>query len=224
MAIPLRQGRTFTDADRLVARACSSDQPNGGAECFFRAATRSGRDQIWRPRRIRKNEGEIVGMVGDVHHFGVDAPIPPTFYVPLAQSGVSGATVVIRAQGLLVLGQPARKLVQSIDRDALVGEPVPLDALVSGSLGAATLLHDAAGCLRRVGFGLSGNWTVWSHFVFSGAEDARDRCPGWRWVPLENRCCTMIMGQGLRFAALGLAMGQLMAMILTRALKGLLVV
>jgi putative ABC transport system permease protein len=33
----------------------------------------------------------------------------------------------------------------------------------------------------------------------------------------------MIMGQGLRFAALGLAMGQLMAMILTRALKGLLV-
>lgn len=32
--------------------------------------------------------------------------------------------------------------------------------------------------LGHVGFGLSGNWTVWSHFVFSGAEDARDRCAG----------------------------------------------
>ena len=39
----------------------------------------------------------------------------------------------------------------------------------------------------------------------------------------RRQVLSMIMGQGLRFAALGLAMGQLMAMTLTRALKGLLV-
>jgi hypothetical protein len=33
----------------------------------------------------------------------------------------------------------------------------------------------------------------------------------------------MIMGQGLRFAAMGLAIGQLMAILLNRALRGLLV-
>jgi putative ABC transport system permease protein len=39
----------------------------------------------------------------------------------------------------------------------------------------------------------------------------------------RKQVLSMIMGQGLRFAAMGLAMGQLMAMILNRALKGLLV-
>ena len=119
-----------------------------------------------------------MGIVGDVHHFGVDAPVPPTFYVPLAQSGIGGATVVIRAQGSPALGQPARKLVQSIDRDALVGEPLPLDSLVSGSLGQRRFYMMLLGAFADVGFGFSGDWTVWSHFVFSGAEGARDRRPG----------------------------------------------
>jgi putative ABC transport system permease protein len=39
----------------------------------------------------------------------------------------------------------------------------------------------------------------------------------------RKQVLSMIMGQGLRFAAMGLAMGQLTAMILNRALKGLLV-
>jgi len=40
---------------------------------------------------------------------------------------------------------------------------------------------------------------------------------------MRKQVLSMIMTEGLRFAALGLAMGQLMAMTLTRALKGLLV-
>jgi ABC-type antimicrobial peptide transport system permease subunit len=39
----------------------------------------------------------------------------------------------------------------------------------------------------------------------------------------HKQVLSMIMGQGLRFAAMGLAIGQLMAMMLNRALKGLLV-
>src|SRR5437016_12606517 len=54
-----------------------------------------------------KNKGEIVGVVGDVRHFGLDAPIAPTFYVPLSQAGMDGASLVIRAQASpAALGQP----------------------------------------------------------------------------------------------------------------------
>ena len=222
MAIPLRQGRTFTDADRLgAARVLLISET--AARMFFPSGEAIGQRIKFGARGgYEKNEGEIVGIVGDVHHFGVDAPIPPTFYVPLAQSGVSGATVVIRAQGLLVLGQPARKLVQHMDRDALVGEPVPLEALVSGSLGQRRFYMMLLGAFAALALVLAaiGLYGVISYSVAQRTQEIGVR------VALgatRKQVLSMIMGQGLRFAALGLAMGQLMAMILTRALKGLLV-
>jgi predicted permease len=222
MAIPLRQGRTFTDADRLGAARVLLISENA-ARMFF-----PGGDAI--ARRIKfgarggyeKNEGEIVGIVGDVHHFGVDAPVPPTFYVPLLQSGVDGATVVIRAQGLPALGQPARKLVQSIDRDALVGEPVPFETLVSGSLGQRRFYMMLLGSFAALALVLA---AVGLYGVVSYSVAQRTREIGVR-VALgatHKQVLSMIMGQGLRFAAIGLAIGQLMAMMLNRAIKGLLV-
>ena len=222
MAIPLRQGRTFTDADRLgAARVLLISET--AARMFFPSGDAIGQRIKFGARGgYEKNEGEIVGIVGDVHHFGLDAPIPPIFYVPLAQSGVSGATAVIRAQGLLVLGQPARKLVQSIDRDALVGEPVPLEALVSGSLGQRRFYMMLLGAFAALALVLAaiGLYGVISYSVAQRTQEIGVR------VALgatRKQVLSMIMGQGLRFAALGLAMGQLMAMTLTRALKGLLV-
>jgi putative ABC transport system permease protein len=222
MAIPLRQGRTFTDPDRLgaarVLLICET-----AARMFFPGGDAIGQKiQFGARGGYEKNEGEIVGIVGDVHHFGVDAPVPPTFYVPLAQSGVDGATVVIRAQGLPALGQPARKVVQSIDRDALVGEPVPLEALVSGSLGQRRFYMMLLGAFAALALVLAatGLYGVISYSVAQRTQEIGVR------VALgatRKQVLSMIMGQGLRFAAMGLAMGQLMAMILNRALKGLLV-
>ena len=222
MAIPLRQGRTFTDADRLgaarVLLICET-----AARMFFPGGDAIGQKiQFGARGGYEKNEGEIVGIVGDVHHFGVDAPVPPTFYVPLAQSGVDGATVVIRAQGFPALGQPARKVVQSIDRDALVGEPVPLEALVSGSLGQRRFYMMLLGAFAALALVLAatGLYGVISYSVAQRTQEIGVR------VALgatPKQVLSMIMGQGLRFAAMGLAMGQLMAMILNRALKGLLV-
>ncbi len=222
MAIPLRQGRTFTDADRLgaarVLLICET-----AARMFFPGGDAIGQKiQFGARGGYEKNEGEIVGIVGDVHHFGVDAPVPPTFYVPLAQSGVDGATVVIRAQGLPALGQPARKVVQSIDRDALVGEPVPLEALVSGSLGQRRFYMMLLGAFAALALVLAatGLYGVISYSVAQRTQEIGVR------VALgatRKQVLSMIMGQGLRFAAMGLAIGQLMAMILNRALKGLLV-
>src|SRR6266478_1064421 len=136
MAIPLLQGRTFTEADRLgAARVLLIAET--AARMFFPQGDAIGQKIKFGARGgYEKNEGEIVGILADVRHFGVDAPIPPMFYVPLAQSGMDGATVVMRSQGVpATLTQPARKIVQAIDRDALVAEPVPLETLVSASLG-----------------------------------------------------------------------------------------
>ena len=222
MAIPLRQGRTFTDADRLgAARVLLISE--SAARMFFPGGDAIGQRIKFGARGgYEKNEGEIVGIVGDVHHFGVDAPVPPTFYVPLIQSGVDGATVVIRAQGVPALGQPARKLIQSIDRDALVGEPVLLEALVSGSLGQRRFYMILLGAFAALALVLA---AIGLYGVISYSVAQRTQEIGVRMAlgATRKRVLSMIMGQGLRFAAMGLAIGQLMAWMLNRALKGLLV-
>ena len=222
MVIPLRQGRTFTDADRLGSARVLLISENAARMFFPGGDAIAQRIKFGARGGYENNEGEIVGIVGDVHHFGVDAPVPPTFYVPLFQSGVGGATVVIRAQGLLTLGQPARKLVQTIDRDALVGEPVPLEALVSGSLGQRRFYVMLLGAFAALALVLA---TIGLYGVISYSVAQRTQEIGVR-VALgatHKQVLSMIMGQGLRFAAMGLAIGQLMAMMLNRALKGLLV-
>ncbi len=222
MAIPLHKGRTFTDADRLGAARVLLISENA-ARLFFPGGEAIGQRAKFGARGgYEKNEGEIVGIVGDVHHFGVDAPVPPTFYVPLIQSGVDGATVVIRAQRVRALGQPARKLVQSLDRDALVGEPVPLEALVSGSLGQRRFYMMLLGAFATLALILAaiGLYGVISYSVAQRTHEIGVR------VALgatRKQVLSMIMGQGLRFATMGIAIGQLMAMMLNRGLEGLLV-
>jgi putative ABC transport system permease protein len=222
MTIPLRQGRTFTNADRLgAARVLLISE--SAARMFFPGGDAIGQRVKFGARGgYEKNEGEIVGIVGDVHHFGVDAPVPPMFYLPLVQSGDDGATVVIRAHGVPAIGLSVRALVQGIDRDALVGEPVPLEALLAGSLGQRRFYMMLLGAFAALALVLAaiGLYGVISYSVAQRTQEIGVR------VALgatRAQVLLMILAQGLRFAAIGLAIGQLMAMMLNRALKGLLV-
>jgi len=223
MTIPLRKGRVFEESDRLgAARVLLISET--AARMFFPGGDAIGQKINFGARGgYEKNEGEIVGIVGDVHHFGVDAPVPPTFYAPLAQAGMGGATVVLRAEGsLAALAQSARKLVQGIDHDVLVGQPMPMETLVSGSFGQRRfymmLLVGFAGlAVLLAAVGLYG--------VISYSVAQRTKEMGIR-VALGAsgvQVVSMVMGQGLRLAGLGLAMGLVLAMILKSVLKGFLV-
>src|SRR5271157_2388695 len=223
MAIPLRQGRLFTDADRLgAARVLLISE--GAARTFFPADDAMGRKIAFGARGgYEKNEGEIVGIVGDVRHYGLDAPVAPMFYVPLAQAGMDGATVVIRAQGLpTALGQPARKLLQGIDRDALVGEPVLLETLVAGSLGQRRFYLMLLGAFAASALVLA---MVGLYGVISYSVAQRTREIGIRIAlgATRRQVLSMVMRRGLLLVGLGLAAGQMMALMLNRTLKGLLV-
>ncbi|MGO9272282.1 MAG: ADOP family duplicated permease [Terriglobia bacterium] len=223
MAVPLRQGRLFTDADRLgAARVLLLSE--GAARTFFPAGDAMGRKITFGARGgYEKNEGEIVGIVGDVRHYGLDAPAPPMFYVPLAQAGMDGTTVVIRAQGVpAALGQPARKLLQAIDRDALVGEPVLLETLVAGSLGQRRFYLMLMGAFAALALVLA---VVGLYGVISYSVAQRTQEIGIRMAlgATRRQVLSMVMRRGLWFAGSGLAAGQVLALMLNRTLKGLLV-
>jgi putative ABC transport system permease protein len=223
MAIPLLRGRGFIEADRLgAARVLLIGER--AARMFFPAGDAIGQKVSFGARGgYEKNEGEIVGIVGDVRHFGLDAPIPPIFYVPLAQAGIDGVTVVIRAPGSpAALGQSARKLIQEIDRDALVGESILLETLVASSLGQRRFYMMLLGAFAALALVLAavGLYGVISYSVAQRTQEIGIR------VALgagRRQVLAMVMKNGLRLAVLGLAAGQVSALILNSALKGLLV-
>jgi putative ABC transport system permease protein len=222
LGIPLRRGRGFTDADRLGSLRVVLISETA-ARMFFPAGDAIGqRLEFGAQGGYERSEGEIVGIVGDVRHFGLDAPFAPTFYVPLSQAGMDGATVVIRTQGSPgALGQSVRKQIQENDRDALVGEPILFETLLARSLGQRRfymLLLGAFAALALVlaGIGLYGviSYSVAQRTQEIGIRVAMGADP---WQVLS-----MVMRNGLRLAVVGLAAGQVMALMLNRTLKGLL--
>jgi putative ABC transport system permease protein len=221
--IPLRRGRVFTDADRLGAVPVVLISETA-ARMFFPAGDAIGQKvRFGAHAGYEKSQGEIVGIVGDVRHFGPDSPIPPIFYVPLAQAGVDGATIVLRAhQSPAALGQPVRRLIQAIDRDALVGEPVLLEALAAESLGKRRFYMLLLGTFAALALTLAvvGLYGVVAYSVARRTPEIGIR------VSLgatRRQVLSMVMRQGLKLAGIGLAAGLLLALILNRSIKGLLV-
>ncbi len=223
LGIPLRKGRTFMDTDRLgAARVLLISET--AARMFFPAGDAIGQKVNFGARGgYEKNEGEIVGIVGDVRHFGLDAPIAPTFYVPLSQAGIDGATFVIRGQASpAALGQPARKLIQGIDRDALVGQPVMFETLLADSLGQRRFYMMLLGAFAALAMVLA---AVGLYGVISYSVSQRTQEIGIRVAmgAARRQVLSMVMKDGLGLVLVGLAAGQGMALMLHRTMQGLLV-
>jgi len=99
MRIPLLRGRTFE----------SSDQPNSpNAAVISQAVAQKywpNEDPIGQTIQFGNMDGDlrllhIVGVVGDVHDYGVDVPVVPTIYGnALQRLPSSSLTVVMRGQG-----------------------------------------------------------------------------------------------------------------------------
>jgi putative ABC transport system permease protein len=132
--VPLLRGRVFTDADGpaeppvVVIGKTMADRLWPGEDPIGRRITLAG--GAGNPPRT------IVGVVADVRHNGLDAPVSYQAYMPQSQSPwmQSGMTLLIRVkpgQDPLALAASAREQVRAID----AGQPVirvrSYDAIVS---------------------------------------------------------------------------------------------
>lgn len=122
-------------------------------------------------RRIRLSDSdwiEVVGVIADVKHWGLDAVVNPEMYFPYAQSLSRGLTFVIAADGDPASLAPAvRDRVQAIDPSLPLSSVRTMDQIASTSVAsrrAAMLLLAVFGGLA-LALAAAGIHGVMSHLV-----------------------------------------------------------
>ncbi|HET8923967.1 MAG TPA: ABC transporter permease [Candidatus Acidoferrum sp.] len=216
--IPILDGRAFTRNDR-------QDKPN------VAVVNRTAARHFWGTqdpvgKRFSTDQGmtwtQIVGVVGDVKQYGLDRDPADEIYVPLAQSPLLDAIVVVKtsvepmsvARGIIQLlyevdpNEPAAR-VRSMEQ--VRAESVAAPRLTANLLGLFALLALA---IAATGIGGVMALAVGQRRHEIGVRMAIGARPG--------EILRMILGQGMGLALIGVVLGFLGALWLTRLLQQLL--
>jgi putative ABC transport system permease protein len=132
LEIPLRKGRFFTPAD-------NNDAPP------VAIINQALADRYWPNenavgKRIEIGAGKrgwttIVGIVGDIRHRGLDQPVLPEYYVPLAQVPYGTMILAVRsAQDPRSLTNAIRREVQAIDSAQPIAHVRTLEEVIAESV------------------------------------------------------------------------------------------
>jgi putative ABC transport system permease protein len=224
MGIPLRAGRLLTEADREGAPLVGVVNESM-ARRFFPGSDPIGRRVRW-ARMQEVHWITIVGVVGDVRHFGLAEADRPAMYTPFTQADQDWkrwSEVVVRGPGSPGgLESVIRRRLHGVDPMLPITRIRPVDRVVSESLGrqrfGAELLSIFAGsalALACVGiFGVMWN-AVKRRRAEIGVRMALGAAPG--------RVVREVLTDGLRLVGLGVAIGVAAALVLTRSMSSLLV-
>ncbi len=165
---------------------------------------------------------EVIGVVGHTLHEGLDAPKRVQVYLPLAQAGLPFLGVVARTDGdPLALGNAMRQAVRSVDADLPVSNLSTMDDLIAATTGPrrfAMLLLGTFSALAAV-LASVGLYGVMSYLVTQRARELGVRLA----LGAKTRdVLGLVLGQGMRLAFVGVAIGLVAALGLTRLLTSML--
>jgi putative ABC transport system permease protein len=220
MNVPLRRGRLFTEREMR-----EKSNVVVVSEAFVRQYFANG-DPLGKRVTIAMTDPDvpttIVGVVGDTKAVDLVAPPRPTAYWPHPQLAYSGMTLTVRTDTdpLAFVGAVQREIA-SIDKDQPVSDVRTMTQWVARSLGEArfssTLLALFAGlALLLAAIGI---YSVMSYAVSQRTSEIGIRVA----LGADQRdIVALIVGNGIRLAAVGLAIGVGLAAVLNRAITALL--
>ncbi|HEX6716849.1 MAG TPA: ABC transporter permease [Pyrinomonadaceae bacterium] len=237
MQIPLRKGRFFNSSDARVALPLIRwfeqqpfpkhfNEPQATpvviinetmARLYFPNEDPLGR----RLKIIFSPWLTIVGVVGDVHHTGLNTPPSPEIYLSQRQEPQSSMAVMARTSGdPLQLAAAAREQLKALDKDLPV-TVTTMDQLFSESVAEPRFNTSLLGifALMALLLAMIGVFGVINYSVAQRTHEIGIRIA----LGAQRRdVFKLVVGQGLVLALIGVGLGAAGALALTRLITGLL--
>lgn len=219
MSISLRRGRLFTTADSakdtiLVNEAMVRRYwPDAGAGSLEPLGRRINIEDKWR---------EIVGVVSDIKHDGLDADTSPEVYAPFHAVPSQWMTLVVRTAGDPSKLIPAvRAAVWAVDQDQPLQDIQTLEQVVYDSVATPRFRMLLLGIFAVLALVLA---TVGIYGVIAYAVTERTREIGIRMALGAARAdvLRMVVREGMMLGAIGVAIGLAAAFATTRILTSFL--
>ena len=219
LQIPIRSGEMFTTRDGPAVRKAVVVN-EALVHQVFRGENPIGRRILmpWGDTLV----GEIVGVVGDTRHAGLDSLPHPTIFWALAQFPSSFMSLVIRtSRPPEALVSPVARELHALDPALPLADARPLDAYLGQSIAAQRftmllLAAFAAVAVILAAIGISA--------VVANAVVQRTREIGVRMAlgAARQDVVRLIIGQGMPLVGVGIAVGLAGAFALSRVLRSLL--
>jgi predicted permease len=182
-------------------------------ETFARRIRAEGRDPLRSRFRVLGNVREVVAVVSDVKHRGLDGDAGREVYIPIAQAPTffQAYDLVVRATDPMVLVPAIRSAIWEIDPNQALGTPVALEDYISRTLGPRRLLTGvigvfAASTLLLAALGVYGvvRYRLTQHLKEIAIRVALG-APGWR-------VTAAVLGDTIACVGVGLAGGLVLAL------------
>jgi putative ABC transport system permease protein len=220
LGIPLLSGRTFNDRE---AREVSH---NVVISQSMARKLWPNEDPVGKRVTIHMKDqdvpSQVIGVVGDVKHTGLDSEIHATAYWPHPELAYNFMTLVIRTDGdPLALAPAVRQAVWSLDKDQPVVDISTMEDLLWVSLARARFSTVVLGVFAGMALLLA---VTGIYGVVSCSVAERTREIGIRVALGAQRTdvLRMVLRQGLTLAGVGIAIGIAVALGATRLLTSLL--
>jgi len=221
----LVRGRFFTAADAADGALVAAINETMAREYF------PGEDPIGQRIAIGGDTTKwrtIIGVIGDVHHNSLLAPVKRKWFVPLAQWGMlfgaprRSMTLVVRSSANpLALVNPIRRLVHDADPDVPLTHVQTLNDVVAAATREQRFTMSVMAGFAALALLLAavGTYGVVSYAVGQRTREIGIRLALGASVPAVTG---MVLRQGMLPAGAGVALGLAAALLLTRYLRTLL--
>jgi predicted permease len=165
---------------------------------------------------------EIIGVVADVRHQRPNQPLEPAMYLSLSQEAFSLVSLVIRTTGEPMQLAPAvRRAVWAENKDQPLEEIATMEQIAAASISDANFYSITLGAFALLAL-LLGALGLYSVVSYSVAQRTHEI--GIRMALGAKRLdvLRLVLARGMKLTLLGIALGLLTAVGLTRLIKSLL--